>query len=560
MSISIISEKEINGRTKDGINTLVFLDEEDFSEFLNKFKINEKTFPQKIEFYYITDPCKLPEVVKITGLEKEKRWYCIEENKMPQMQEIFNELAKELNKYPEDSIEKKRIYTILNERSIEVLKEVVSKREGFNKLIVDKLFDILIDQDSFSKFLNFEKNRDFFQINGEYSNIKEYLILFSRIFGIKNKDGTLSKAESISETYYIPQLSIIMENAKEIYQRFNIDRYTNPEYEFRNNAPYRNEKIIRQGDEPDWNINPELHDAVYKSMPDDLSLEEKAFYIYTKLCMLLEYDEEYMYRKEEIDSTFYILFSKEHLRDIKPGFKVTCYDFARVYSKFINEVEGDIEAVIISQGLRKGHFLTGFYTDRISTKLEPINIYPFNTNDSTNDITKAKNRIKLNGIKAVSDKDKLIDQSLQKVYNLIYGSNALTMDDYIAEVKGLPNIQETDDIKFLIQAFISLEIERGIKGNEFVQSFEKMRKLGLFGESTETAYIGIKKIIDKKRHIQRMILIRNKQEGNERLFAIDTSSLSLVEPTARIINNGLKSGKLIYEDVTHRLNGIDKGE
>jgi len=564
MSINIISEKEIDGRVNDGINTLLSLTEKDFKDFLNYFKIDEKTSPMQIEFYYTTDPCNYPKEVETIGLEKysKRRWYYLKKGNIPKMKEIFDNLAKKLHKYSEGSIEKKRISTILNERSIEVLKDIVSKREGFNMEMIDKLFNILIDKDSLEKFLNFENNREFFKINGEYSNIKEYFILLNRIFGIKNKDGTLSKSESISETYYIPQLSIIIENAREIYQRYNIDRYTNPEYEFRNNAPYRNEKIIRKGDEPDWNINPELHKAVYEFMPDDLSLEEKAFYIHTKLCKILECNEEYMYREKGISSKFDSTFLRKNLGNIKPGSKVTCYEFSQIDSKFINEIEGDIEAVVISQGIHGGHFLVGFYTDEISVRLEAINIRPFNKDDTTNDIMKAKSGVKLNGVKVISDKNKIIDKSLERVYMLIYGTKASSLEDYLNELKKLPKLEETNNLKSKIESFTKVMIDKGIRGNEFVQSFEKMRKLGLFGIHTEKAYIGKKEIEDGEVHIQRMILLRNiehnKNNRIERLFLIKTSSLEIIETTSQMIIDGLNSDELVYEDKEHILKGIVK--
>ena len=73
-------------------------------------------------------------------------------------------------------------------------------------------------------------------------------------------------------------------------------------------------------------------------------------YVYVKLCTILEYDEEYMYRNKDISLKFESTFLREHLEKIVPKSKVTCFDFSRIYAKLINELDVDIEAVIISEG------------------------------------------------------------------------------------------------------------------------------------------------------------------------------------------------------------------
>ena len=98
-----------------------------------------------------------------------------------------------------------------------------------------------------------------------------------------------------------------------------MDRELNPNYEFRNPAFY--ETIIRKGDEPDFNISPELQAKVMGEMPEDLSVEEQAIYIYCKLCKELTYDEGYMYKNELDRERYNSTFSKEYLESIKPRFK-----------------------------------------------------------------------------------------------------------------------------------------------------------------------------------------------------------------------------------------------
>ena len=62
------------------------------------------------------------------------------------------------------------------------------------------------------------------------------------------------------------------------------------------------------------------------------------------------------------------------------------------------------KTVIISRGINKGHFLTGFYTDKVSLMLEPIN----GRSLATNDLAKAKNGIECEGIHIISDRENVI--------------------------------------------------------------------------------------------------------------------------------------------------------
>ena len=304
-----------------------------------------------------------------------------------------------------------------------------------------------------------------------------------------------------------------------------------------------------------------MRDAVYKDMPQDLSLEEKALYIYTKLCKELEYNEEYLYRDKGISSKFESDFSQEDLENIKPGTKITCFDFSRIFSKLINELDGDIEAVMISQGTNRGHFLTGFYTDKVSVRLEAININLNGKNDPTNDLMKAKNRIKLRGIQPIFDSEGIVQSSLDRVYSLIYGREALSIKGFVQELKSMPIEEILDDIKLKLQSFIEIMKEREITGNEFVQTLDGMCKSKFFGQNIEKAYIG-RRINEKgEKHIQRMVLFRERgkdEKGDSHLYLIDTSSLEMVESTPQQLIDKINSGDMVYESDKHKIPGLDK--
>ena len=553
--MNIVTEKEINGRLSDGINTLLTLSEEDFQKVI---ALLQNEFLYSIRFYYSTDPCEEPDRNITLGLEDSNNSRCYF-GRTPSMPEIFGELALRTTNNDEKSDESFRSKSILETRNIKALKKVYLSDNADNMELIDKLFEILESPDILKKFLDYDNNSEYFSVGENSATIQDYFKLLGNIFGNIDKNGILKKQKRIETNFFIPNLDSIIQSVKDIYNRYNVDRYVDPEYEFR--VVNFHEKVIRDGDEPEWNISPELYDAIYKDMPKELSLEEKALYIYTKLCAVLEYNEEYLYRDNGISSKFESDFSKEHLERIVPGSKITCYDFSRIFAKMVNEIDGDIEAVIISEGLIQGHFLTGFYTDKISARLEAININLNGREDPTNDLMKAKNGIKLRGITAKSDREGIIDNSMDKIYESIYGRQALSVKGFVQELKSLPETDVPNDIKLKLQSFIEVMKDKGIVGNEFVQTLDGMCKAKFFGNDVEKLYLGKRMEHDGEKHIQRMVLFKKKENEEQEespFYLIDTSTLEMVEPTLQQLIEKLNSGSIVYESEKHKIAGTDK--
>ena len=90
---------------------------------------------------------------------------------------------------------------------------------------------------------------------------------------------------------------------------------------------------------------PTLHKEVYDGMPDNLSVEQKAIFIYFRLCYLLNYDERYIYRDKLPNSNYTFKFSKERVESIVAGSNVTCFDFCRLCRAFINELKEEDETI-----------------------------------------------------------------------------------------------------------------------------------------------------------------------------------------------------------------------
>ena len=348
-------------------------------------------------------------------------------------------------------------------------------------------------------------------------------------------------------------------NDKEKFDRINIDRYVNPQYEFKRFTSREriSNKVIRKGEEPDWTISEELRTAVFKDMPKDLSVEEQAMYIYCKLCMELSYDEGYFFRNHLNNGRYEYTFSKEHLESIKTGSKITCWDFSRIFSKMINELNEEIEAVIISEGANREHYLVGFYTDRVSVMLDAINA----RTGGTNDLMKARNGIELEGIDIVSDRGGVIKQAIEKVYPMVFGRNQSSIENYLQELRNVGKEEIPNNLKSKLESFIEIMKQKNIFGNEAIQTFLGYHHFGFFGEELDKSFLGKEEYQDGKKGYRRIVLLRTKTDNVDRvLYMIDSNSLELSTCTEKEMVDKLKSGEYIYESKNHKMPGINMGE
>lgn len=563
--MNIITEKQINGRFLDGLKTIITLNDEDFERLIEALKPSrEKEYLEGIYFYYTTDQSECPSNPLQLGLEKTYengkligRAYF--GTKKVQTYQLFYQFDNLLKNFDESSQTYNRIVRILETRNIEAFKSVLLTREIGDKELIDKTFEILSDEETFQKFLDFQNNKEVFRLNGVQRELPDYLKCLGSIFGNKNSVGLLEKSNDILTDYYIPKIFDYQERYSAIFDTYNMDRYINPLYEFRrlNVLTHIHDRVIRSGEEPEWEVNPELRECVYKDFPETGTLEEKVMHIYSKLCKELNYDEGYFYKDKLSEDRYEYTFSKEHLEAIKRNSAITCWDFSRICSKLINELEGDIEAVIISQGENQGHFSVGFYTDKVSAILEAINT----KSKGTNDLMKAKNGIELEGIEIVSDRENLIAKALENVYPRVVGKKQISIVEYMRQLRRTPDVEVPNNLKMKIQSFVEVMRENNIIGNEAMQALNVYYNTGFFGDELKKAYVGREsKNQDGEEKFKRSVLIISKSETmspDTTVYSIDTQSLKFSTHTAQDIINGLNSGEIVYEDNKHTLPDID---
>lgn len=566
--MNIISSKEEINRMIDGIHTILSLPQEQYNLFMEKMIPSGKTI-ESLHFYYLTDGCEVPDNPIQLGLEQTHdengkfigRSYYGGTNFS--MYQILQECQSMLGNYPTDSLESSRISEIIHTRDLARFKALYSSENDVNPMLLDKIFEILSSDDMLSKFLDYSNNIETFAIDGQEISRSEYLKHFGQLFGNKDKNGNLSNTNRISRDFFIPDLEELKNRYSQIFDEINIDRYVNPCYTF-SKGPNITDTVIRKGEEPAWEITPEIRKAIFADMPQNLSLEEQAMHIYCKMCTIFSYDEGYLYRDKLNKVNYESTFSKEHLEGLMPGDKITCYDFSRMYAKLINELDGDITAVMILEGANEGHALAGFYTEKVSATVEAINVA--SDKDSTNDLMKAKNGIKLKGVKIISDREGIIEQAIDKVYPQILGKQPQSIKEYIQELKQLPQEQDVpNDVVLKLQSLLEVMKANNIFGNEFTQTLWGIGKTNYFGNTKlELAYLGeLRKEDNGNERYKRHILLREpRQEESEnsskKVYMIDTDALDLITCSEEDIIARLNSGELIYESERHKLPGIDK--
>ena len=260
-------------------------------------------------------------------------------------------------------------------------------------------------------------------------------------------------------------------------------------------------------------------------------------------------------------------FSKEHLEAITPESRITCFDFSRIYKKIIDDLDEQITAVILTQGANNGHFYIGFATENCQATLEAINITD-KDGFKANDLARAKNNVKLDGIKFISGKKEVLANAARNGYNSALHTQEQTTIDYVRELMQVDSAEERDETQIesmeLLQNLISKMQKLKISGNEFVMFFnDTFRRCGILSESLQRSFLGEVTSEENSKTYKRKIWLREKQAdetGKHPMYLIDTESLEISDVTESQMMEKLKNGELVYESKEHQMNEFELEE
>ena len=592
--LNIISEKEDKDRLTDAAHTVFNLSAEDIRYMARIIDSNRNI---SIGLYYLTDRFEIQEAPLQLGIEKKedengnkikRRFYFSnEKGSKVSFSKLLSKMAQEVLKLPEDQKDiKERVTSFLNNNNLEKFKSDMVTKGDISKEFVDKLFSIVLDDEVMQKFIDYDNNKDFFSVEGKKFPQDAYSSGLVRIFGkraLYNKE--IQKADTpIYSGFYIPNIDEMYGRYEHILDALNLERLVDPSFDLQGllsfNNRFEEDELLNS-----FNVNPKVEQELLGDMPLGLSPEEKGLYVYTKMCKLFRYDEGYFYRDSLAKGEYDLKFDKEKLESLVPGDKITCDQFSRLYANIINtrvatlrkDGRPDIVAKCVIYGLNEGHFSTGFYTDRMSCELEAIN----GRTQGTNDIMKSREAIEFEGINPISDKEDLIPQVMDKIYPMVLGKKAISILDYVrktqeAIVSNPVDLTQEVDIAAKLQAFKEIAKRKDMSGNEAIQYFTTIDRLGFFGVPLEKSYIGERHFDEEtgESSIKRYVLIQRKNietildnNGDKiqnpnygekaPIYLLDSDTLEIVEGSKEDIKDKLKKGLFVYEKDSRQMPGLE---
>lgn len=511
------------------------------------------------------------------GMDKGLSFYYYDDEKIDiPISSIFDYLNKSISNYEENTIPRERIREILESRNEKEFFEVITEGgiESLDQrdyLICKKSFEVLKNDELFEKFKNFETNKETFLLPNAVAkrsqNIRNYLRVMISIFGSVDREGQLN-SNPLLDDFYIPEIEEYKQRFIEIYKTYEpIVKEETKKIKYRFNPRKIDDNMTSVlEEEPEWQLNAKIREEIIKDMPEEMSPEEKAIFIYTKMCKVFAYDEGYTYREYDKGNkiNYTSQFSKEHLESLTPESRITCFDFSRIYKKIIDGLDEPMTAVILTQGLNTGHFYIGFATENCQATLEAVNITD-KDGFKANDLARAKNNMKLDGIKFVSGKKDVLANSTKNGYSRALNIQEQSTVDYVKELMEADSVEERDDTQVesmeLLQNLISKMQKLKISGNEYVMFFnDTFRRFGILNESLQRSFVGEVTNEENSKTYKRKIWLREKQAdetGKHPMYLIDTETLEISDITDSQMIEKLKNGELVYESKEHQMNEFE---
>ena len=166
------------------------------------------------------------------------------------------------------------------------------------------------------------------------------------------------------------------------------------------------------------NINPSLKDAIIKDMPDNLSLLEKAIYIYLKMCLVLSYDDEYLVGEKDTITRNHS--DMAYISSITPDNpKVVCYEFNIIYARLLSELGINFKSTYSNSNKENygdAHVFLEYRIDNLLLKADSCKTI------LQNDMARVKMGLAPKGIECVNNNEKskaFYQNILAKMHSLV---------------------------------------------------------------------------------------------------------------------------------------------
>lgn len=261
-----------------------------------------------------------------------------------------------------------------------------------------------------------------------------------------------------------------------------------------------------------FEINTDIKNFILKDMPSDLTKLEKAIYIYSKLCKILDYDMEYY--NDNANKKFIV---EKSISDVDlSNNNVVCYTFSYIYSGLLREIgidqikeakinKGEFvnkhasvefivdNIVIMADSTHAGAEIGDLTTLKVENKINGLRCSQFNI-EKQNKVNQAKKKVEM-----ILEKEKTDEEtnyflpSQEKLDSMTSIDKYILFNDLVAAtpLTGVSLLGYIQVLKDRLNLYIITKVEKDLDQNDLIINI-KMRPLGVEKTYFENAAISYK--------------------------------------------------------------------
>lgn len=261
-----------------------------------------------------------------------------------------------------------------------------------------------------------------------------------------------------------------------------------------------------------FEINTDIKNFVLKDMPSDLTKLEKAIYIYSKLCKILDYDMEYY--NDNANKKF---IAEESISDVDlSNNNVVCYTFSYIYSGLLREIgidqikkakinKGEFvnkhasvefivdNIVIMADSTHAGAEIGDLTTLKVENKINGLRCSQFNI-EKQNKVNQAKKKVEM-----ILEKEKTEEEtnyflpSQERLDSMTSIDKYILFNDLVAATPliGVSLLGYIQVLKDRLNLYIITKVEKDLDQNDLIINM-KMKPLGVEKTYFENAAISYK--------------------------------------------------------------------
>lgn len=261
-----------------------------------------------------------------------------------------------------------------------------------------------------------------------------------------------------------------------------------------------------------FEINADIKNFILKDMPSNLTKLEKAIYIYSKLCKILDYDMDYY--NDNANKKF---IAEESISDVDlSNNNVVCYTFSYIYSGLLREIgidqikdakinKGEFvnkhasvefvvdNIVIMADSTYAGAEIGDLTTLKVENKINGLRCSQFNI-EKQNKVNQAKKKVEM-----ILEKEKTDEEtnyflpSQEKLDSMTSIDKYILFNDLVAAtpLTGVSLLGYIQALKDRLNLYIITKVEKDLDQNDLIINI-KMKPLGVEKTYFENAAISYK--------------------------------------------------------------------